>query len=102
MAAAAGAAGLALFGPSPQQTMHALAAAARWIARGITCVIPSTRTGWGILGIVASFLLLGVGLVISLRRPPENGDHQAPVPAPDPQSEDSTAPQADPMPPLAC
>ena len=102
LAAAAGAAGLALFGPSLQQTMHALAAAARWIARGITCVIPSTRTGWGILGIVASFLLLGVGLVISLRRPPENGDHHAPVPEPDPQSEHSAAPQADAMPPILC
>jgi hypothetical protein len=97
-AAGAGVAALAVFGPSVQQVMEAVAIVVRGIGRFIVRLVPSTRTGWGIVGIVSSFVLLGLGTVMSLRRPPEDdeGDglgHGAPAVPPEPEAvcEESTA-----------
>lgn len=46
-------------------------------------LLPSSRTGWGIIGIIASFLLLGLGAMISLRKAPEQPQaDDAPQPPP--------------------
>lgn len=83
LAAGAAVAGMVLFGPGPQQVWQAIVAAIRALGRAIVWLMPATRVGWGILGIIASFGLLGLGTWISLRRPPEDhGSSQDPAAGP--------------------
>jgi hypothetical protein len=78
-------ASLVLFGPNWRQIMAIIDATARFLS----AALPSTRVGWGIVGIATSFALLGIGLMISLRKPPDQ--HQGttvtpPLPEPTAQA----------------
>ena len=75
--------GLATVAPTFDEMVKALDKTVRWLAR----FLPSSRTGWGILGIIASFALLALGALVSLRKapePPAAEDNSAPPTSADP------------------
>ena len=80
-----------LFGPGWRQIGMCIIRAGRWAVEAAVNLLPSTRLGWGITGIVGAFLLLGIGLLISLRKPPDDhhpADHATPEPGPTPLAGD--------------
>ena len=75
-------AAFAIFGPGWGQIVTYMIRAIRSTLSAAVDLLPSTRFAWGITGIVLAFLLLGLGLLISLRKNPD--DHHPADPAPDP------------------
>lgn len=76
LAAGASVALVAIFGPSVE-TMRGWIA--WWVGKGddlFDALWPKTQTAWGVLSIVTSFILLAIGALVSLRRPPHEEDVQ--------------------------
>ena len=57
----------------------------RYVGNLLARLIPTTAAQWGATSVVAAFVLLGIGAVYSLRRPPT-----LPAPEPEPDSNPST------------
>lgn len=59
------AATLKVFGPSFEQIAQWIDACVKWIDRIVNRMIPTTATGWGILTMIASFIMLLLGVAVS-------------------------------------
>jgi hypothetical protein len=77
---------LLIYGPSPATMRHAYAAA--WERGSNTvesvgnAVIPETTAGWGVLSVIGSFVLLGIGAAVSLLKGPPEEESEPVPPAP--------------------
>lgn len=73
----------ALLGGSPGRIWDNLTRIWNAIDFGVEHALPETSLGWGILSIVVAFLLLGVGVVVSMMKaPPVEPPRDAPRPPP--------------------
>ena len=71
---------LAALGTSVAEIVRRLVTAAEWAEAACLRLVPQTPLEWGYAAIVAAFVLLGVGAVVSLR--PTRRDDLAPPPEP--------------------
>jgi hypothetical protein len=77
---------VAMFGPAPSSIWNSADALRRWMLALTDRLTPKTTGQWGVLGLVASFVFLGIGALVSLhKRPPM-------TPAPVPTSSDEPPP----------
>ncbi len=64
---------IALYGPTPEQTMNRVGKAVNWLGRVSDWMqanlIPHTAMQWGLLALMASFAFLAAGASISMRKP---------------------------------
>jgi len=59
---------ISAMGHSPQSVRETLHTMDEFIVKIANAMIPTTPMGWGVMAIIASFVLLGVGAVVSLRK----------------------------------
>lgn len=71
----------AAMGASVEQMLHRSLATARWALRTGERMVPTTPMQWGIAAVAASFVLLAIGAVMSLRK--GGGSYFDPVPSRD-------------------
>jgi hypothetical protein len=62
---------LYLFGPTPQQVARTTQTGWDWTTSTADRFSPKTPSDWGAIGVVASFALLALGLLVSLRKQPD-------------------------------
>jgi hypothetical protein len=76
---------LACLGPSVPGIRHNLGRCLRWAGTSSHRLVPETELSWGVLAVLAAFVLLGVGAVVSLHQPPPSPPDAPPDPLdPDP------------------
>ena len=66
----------ASLGHTPEHPRETLRLMAGYLSDAFKAMIPTTAMGWGVLAVVASFVLLGVGAVVSLRKGVEMKDER--------------------------
>jgi hypothetical protein len=64
------------FGETPENIGRNVASVSQSTAKGAWNLIPSTRDAWGIVSVAASFVLLALGMVISLLKPVQGEDQE--------------------------
>ncbi|MFT3786388.1 MAG: hypothetical protein QM770_09500 [Tepidisphaeraceae bacterium] len=68
-----------LFGPTARQIGDFFTMLFRWSDRTARNLTPTTAFAWGVITVVVSFVLLAVGLIVSLSKSPDTEEN--PVPA---------------------
>jgi hypothetical protein len=64
------------FGETPENIGRNVASISQSTAKGAWSLIPTTRDAWGIVSVAASFVLLALGMVISLIKPAPTNDQE--------------------------